>query len=146
MAASALRCSCEPTWFWGGAAPRTNVYVIVAGKLSPEPQCVEGRFIAVSSKAMQELLNAKTRGDLLQVFLLTRLTGGRFAVTSAPEELPVNPDATRFNPEEMRRLFDAGCVRAAGGTAWRSTPPGVSPEEWSWPRKRSGISSASSRA
>lgn len=113
---------------------RTNVYVIVAGKLSSEPRSVERRLIAVSGESLQKLLTAQTRGDLLRTFLLTRLTGGHFAVTSVPQELAVTQDNTRFNMDEMRNLFDAGYARATDGTAWRSTPPGVSPEEWAWPR------------
>jgi predicted acylesterase/phospholipase RssA len=112
----------------------TNIYVIVAGKLSLELRRVESRFIAVSGEALQELLNTQTRSDLLQTFLLTRLTGGRFAIASVPPELPVSQDGTRFNTEEMRRLFDAGYERASSGAAWLSTPPGVSPGEWSRPR------------
>ncbi len=113
---------------------RTNTYVIAAGKLSLEPRCVSRRFIAVSGEALHELLNAQTRDDLLRVFLLTRLTGGCFAVTSVPQELPVDPNPTRFNPVEMRRLFDVGYEQAVRGEAWRPTPPGVNPDEWPWPR------------
>jgi predicted patatin/cPLA2 family phospholipase len=111
-----------------------NTYVITAGKLFFEPKCISRRFIAVSGEAFNELLNAQTRNDLYRVFLFTRLNGGCFAVTSVPQALPEDPNATRFDPVEMRRLFDVGYERAVKGTAWRPTPPGVNPDEWIWPR------------
>jgi hypothetical protein len=111
---------------------KANVYTIVAGKLSSESRYVYRRFISVFDASVQELLESRTRSDLLRVFLLSRLTGGRFAVASIPQEQRVDPDATRFDPEEMKRLFEAGHDRAVIG--WRSTPPGVNPEEWLLPR------------
>lgn len=112
----------------------TNVFVLVAGKLAPEANAVQRRILSVSSSALYGLTSAQTQSDLLKVFLLTRLTGGNFAVASVPQELQVNRDSTRFEPEEMRRLFDAGVEHAASATAWRPTPPAVRPEEWTWPR------------
>lgn len=112
----------------------TNVYVIAAGKLSFESQCVPRWLISVSSKALEEVLNAQTRDDLLRVFLLTRLIGGCFAVASVPQELMGNPDPARFEPVEMRRLFAVGYEQVVRGVAWHATPPGVNSKEWVWPR------------
>jgi hypothetical protein len=115
----------------------TNVFVLVAGQLTPPPRCVENRFTRISYEAFRDLLETKTHDDLLRIFLLTKLTGGRFAVTWVPQDFPVNPNVARFEPKEMRQLFDSGCARAASGAAWRTTPPGVNPREW--PRLRSGV-------
>lgn len=124
----------------------TNVYVIVAGSLSSEPRNVERRLVAVSGESLQKLLIAQTRSDLLRTFLLTRLTGGRFAVTSVPQGLAVAQDSMRFNEGEMKQLFDAGFARAADGTAWRSSPPGVSPDEWAWPRTGTSFNPARAKS
>ncbi len=45
----------------GGGA--TNVYLVMAGKQSPEPRYVKRRFFAVSGVSLQELLESRTRGD-----------------------------------------------------------------------------------
>jgi predicted acylesterase/phospholipase RssA len=127
----------------GGA---TNVYLVIAGKQSPEPRYVKRRFFAVSGASLEELLESRTQGDHYRIFLLCRLAGGRFAVTSIPQELPVDPDSTRFDPTEMGRLFEAGYSRAANGTAWRPTPPGVIPEEWLQPRTGTRFNTPSTRA
>jgi predicted acylesterase/phospholipase RssA len=123
---------------------KANVYTIVAGKLSSESRYVYRRFISVFDASVQELLESRTRSDLLRVFLLSRLTGGRFAVASIPQEQRVDPDATRFDPEEMKRLFEAGYDRAVIG--WRSTPPGVNPEEWLLPRTGTHFKLSSERS
>jgi predicted acylesterase/phospholipase RssA len=112
---------------------RANVYAVVAGKLAPEPRNIDRSFISEFGASVQEMLESRTRGDLVRVFLLSRLMGGRFAVTSIPQDLQVDPDATHFDPEAMGRLFEAGYAQAAKG--WRSAPPGINPEEWPRPRK-----------
>jgi predicted acylesterase/phospholipase RssA len=109
-----------------------NVYAIVAGKLSPESRDIRRRFDSVFGASVQEMLESRTRGDLIRVFLLSRLAGSRFAVTAVPQDLSVNPDVTRFEPEDMMLLFRAGYARAV--TGWSPTPPGVNPEEWLRPR------------
>jgi hypothetical protein len=111
----------------------TNVYAIVAGKLSPEPRQVNRQFISVFGASIQEMLDNRTQGDLLRIFLLSRLTGGRFAVAAIPKEFSIDPDATRFEPAEMKKLFEEGVAQASKG--WRFSPPGVNPEEWPRPRK-----------
>lgn len=114
----------------GGAIP--NVYTIIAGKLSPEPRYVHRRLISVFGASVQEMLESRTRGDLSRVFLLSRMMGGRFAFTSIPQDLQVDPDSTHFDPVDMRRLFEAGYAQAAN--EWRSAPPWIHPEEWPQPR------------
>jgi len=39
-----------------------------------------------------------------------------------------------FDQKEMRRLYEAGRVSAAGGRCWRDTPPGSEPNEQTIPR------------
>ena len=112
----------------------TSVHVIVAGKLSPPHRGVESRLTTVSFEALRDLLEAKTLDDVQRVFLLTRLTGGRFALTSVPPDFPANLNAARFEPEEMRQLFRSGYTLAASGVAWQSLPPGIHPKDWTWPR------------
>ena len=56
-------------------------------------------------------------------------------VTSGSYRLSRNP--IRFDPDEMRQLFDAGYQFALSGRPWRNTPPGVEPHEQRLPR--SGI-------
>jgi predicted acylesterase/phospholipase RssA len=111
---------------------KTNVYTIVAGKLSPEVRQVHRRFISEFGASVQEMLESRTHGDLVKVFLLSRLIGGSFAVTSIPPEIEVDPDVTRFDPVDMRKLFYAGYARVGNG--WRPIPPGVKPDEWLQPR------------
>jgi predicted acylesterase/phospholipase RssA len=113
---------------------KANVYTVVAGKLSPEPRAIKRNFISEFQASVQEMLESRTKGDLFKIFLLSRLIGGTFAVTSIPQDLQVDPDATHFDTQDMRRLFEAGVAQAA--TGWRPSPPGVDPREW--PRPRTG--------
>lgn len=113
---------------------QTNVYVVVAGRLSSTPQSVKPRLLAISEGSLQKLLVTQTRTDLLRTYLLTRLVGGRFAVASVPPALAISPDSTTFDLKDMRQLYDAGYQQAKDGKAWNPLPPGVDPEEWTWPR------------
>jgi predicted acylesterase/phospholipase RssA len=114
----------------GGA----NVYALVAGKLYPDPGHVQRRLLSVSGQSLSTVLQARAEGDLMRLFLMATLSGGKFQLASVPEDTPVSVNMLDFDPVIMRKLFQIGYTFAARGEPWRDTPPGVEPDEQRLPR------------
>jgi predicted acylesterase/phospholipase RssA len=116
------------------AATGTTVHAIVAGKLRPEGRPVERRFLRVSGESLAAMLQARLEGDLLKVYVQSRHAGAAFRLTGVPEEVPLDANWMGLDGPALRRLFDAGYEVGAGGTAWRTEPPGLRPEDQPTPR------------
>lgn len=123
-----------------GGAPETqpvegaNVYAIVAGKIYAEPGRVQKALFSVTGQSLLTVLQARSDGDLMRLFLMATLSGGRFQLASVPQDMPVGANALDFEPATMRSLFDVGYKFAAAGHDWRNTPPGAEPDEQTLPR------------
>ena len=111
-----------------------NVYAIVAGKIYAEPGRVQKALFSVTGQSLLTVLQARSDGDLMRLFLMATLSGGRFQLASVPQDMPVGANALDFEPATMRKLFDAGYKFAAAGRDWRNTPPGAEPDEQTLPR------------
>jgi predicted acylesterase/phospholipase RssA len=113
-----------PNWLAG-----SDLYILVAGKLYPDPSPVRSRSLAIAGSAISTILYDQTRSDLHKLFLLSLVTGMNYHMSVIPKDLPAPISATSFDPEEMTRLFEAGAAWARGNPAWRNTPPGAEPGE-----------------
>jgi len=87
---------------------RSNLYVVVAGKIYADPDGVRPRTLRVALAALGSLLYATTRGDLSQLYNYTVLTGMNYYVSAVPQEFETPDDAFEFNPADMTRLFNVG--------------------------------------
>jgi hypothetical protein len=112
----------------------SDAYVIVAGKLYADPTCTDQRTLKIGESALTSVLYSQTRGELFRIYTLCLLGGMNYHLAAVPEDVKIGANAMDFNPTEMRRLYDAGVAAAAGGRAWRDTPPGGEPQEQSRPR------------
>lgn len=111
----------------------SRIYVIVAGKHFPDPQCVNDTAIKVASRALNALTHAQTRNDLVRIYTLTLLTGMDFRVTAIPQEMKIG-DTMMFEPTEMRRLYNCGFELARKSQAWADVPPVLDASQQSIPR------------
>jgi hypothetical protein len=120
----------------GGRRPLagSNAYVIIAGKLYADPSCTDRRTVPIGESSLRSLLSSQTRGELFRIYALCLLGGMSFHLAALPEDFKIDGDAMTFDPQEMRRLYDAGYALATGGQAWRATPPGAEPQEQTRPR------------
>jgi predicted acylesterase/phospholipase RssA len=107
----------------------SNVYVIVAGKLYPDPEPVQPRFLSIVNSSVSALLHAQTRGDLYEVYALALATGMNYHVAAVPQEARAPASSTTFEPAAMSRLYEAGRRQAALPELWRTVPPGTRPGE-----------------
>ena len=94
-----------PTRF---ALYRSNLFVVVAGKIYADPEGVRPRTLRLALAALGSLLYATTRGDLAQLYNYTVLTGMNYFVSAIPPEFDAPDDSFEFDPAEMTRLFDLG--------------------------------------
>jgi hypothetical protein len=111
-------------WLYG-----SDMYVLVAGKMYPDPKPVKPRTIAIAGNAISTIVYDQTRSDLNKLFLLSAVTGMNYNVSVIPADLDTPLESTTFSPGEMTRLFNAGYQWAARGPRWRVTPPGYEPGE-----------------
>lgn len=120
----AERDALPPGWLYG-----SDVYVLVAGKMYPDPTPVKARAISIASSAVSTVIYDQTRSDLHKLFLLSTMTGMGYNVSVIPRDLDSPLESTDFDPKEMSRLFGAGYTWAVSGPRWRITPPGYEPGE-----------------
>jgi predicted acylesterase/phospholipase RssA len=107
----------------------SDLYILVAGKMYPDPAPVRARSFPIASTAISTVLYDQTRSDLHKLFLLTILTGMNYNLSVIPKDVPAPTESTSFDPAEMTRLFDAGAEWARTHPKWRDTPPGYEPGE-----------------
>lgn len=123
-------------------AEGANVYAIVAGKIYPDPGRVQQALFSVADQSLATVLQARSDGDLMRLFLMATLSGGKFQLAAVPQDMRVGANALDFDPVLMRQLFEAGHDFAFSGRPWRNTPPGLEPDEQRLPR--SGVFFATS--
>lgn len=112
----------------------SDVYVILAGKLYGDPECVEPRIKSIASNALSSLTYAQARNDMIRIWSLCRLTGMGYHSTSIPLDFAAPTDSLDFRPEPMQRMFAEGMRHGMSPRSWRTTPPGTEPHEQWIPR------------
>lgn len=118
------RDSLPTGWLYG-----SDMYILVAGKMYPDPAPVKPRTFAIASSAISTIVYDQTRSDLHKLFLLSAMTGMSYNVSVTPRDVVVPESSTEFDPAEMTRLFNEGVRWAQSGPPWRITPPGNEPGE-----------------
>jgi predicted acylesterase/phospholipase RssA len=118
------RAKLPPGWLYG-----SDVYILVAGKMYPDPTPVKPRSLAIAGNAVSTIVYDQTRSDLHKLFLHTAILGMNYNVSVIPRDLQSPLASTDFDPAEMSRLFGAGYEWAVSGMKWRITPPGFEPGE-----------------
>ena len=126
----------EPSMIQPGRLPLvgSNAYIIIAGKMYPEPECVKRRALKIAGKSLAALTSAQTRADVARIYTLSLLTGMQLHVAAIPEKFPADKDSLNFDPFKMRQLYEEGYRLAASNQAWRNTPQVVDPSQQSFPR------------
>lgn len=112
-----------------GLPAGSNVYILTAGKLYPDPLPDKARFLTLFYSNVTCSLSALYRADLTKIFALCMSTRSKFFVMSLPQNFPGTGGALAFNPENMQKLYNVGYKMAVCGINWRTTPPGVPEDE-----------------
>jgi hypothetical protein len=112
-----------------GLPPGSNVYVLTAGKIYPDPLKDRAGFLSLFYSNITCSLSALYRADLFKIYALCVSTRSKFHLIAMAQDVPGDPSSLVFNPEEMLRIYKLGYGLAVGGINWRYTPPGVPEDE-----------------
>jgi hypothetical protein len=105
-----------------GTASTTNVYIIIAGKLFADTSRVKPRVLNVLGNAATGILYSHCRGEIANLYHLSKIAGANFHLTALPQEFTGDAAGLSFDPKVMNDLFDAG--RTAGARSdWLPAPP-----------------------
>jgi predicted acylesterase/phospholipase RssA len=103
----------------------SDLYVVVAGKLYADPEPVKARALKIAGASVSSLIYAETRVELVKLYTTAMIAGMNYHLAAIPPEFPAPSDSTKFDPADMRRLFEEGRRQALTGSAWRNNPPGT---------------------
>lgn len=103
----------------------SDVYAIVAGKLYADAEVIRRRSLRIAGTSVSSVIYAQTRGDLVRIWTICKLTGMNFHMAALGAEFKIPLPATKFEPEEMIKMFNEGVRQIQSGDTWRKTPPGV---------------------
>ena len=107
----------------------SNLYLVIAGKLYPDPQPVRLRALSIASTSISSLLYASGRAEAYRLFTLSVFTGMNYYQTTVPPDFPALSSSVKFDPKVMTRLFEIGRERMRAGDVWRRHPPGLEKAE-----------------
>ena len=105
-----------------GYSPRRRMYVIRNGKLTPEWQKVEPKTLKIASRAISTVTKFQGKGDIVQLYGLSRRDKIDFNLASIPAAFDV-PAKEPFDQAQMSALFDVGYEAARRGYRWMKAPP-----------------------
>lgn len=118
----------------GRVPAKTDVYVLISGKLEADGPPVRRRFMSVTLESINGVFRARHRADLDRIAQIARQAGANFGYAAMAEDTPTATTAMSFDPKLMRQLFDAGYEFAHSGPKWDRRPPGLDPEDSALPR------------
>jgi predicted acylesterase/phospholipase RssA len=110
-----------------GPQKKKAVYLLVNGKLSlkaPVDAAVKPTVLEISKRSIAELMRGLTYKTIYQAYVTARQARSAFRITYVPDDELEIDDALRFNPSEMKRLFEVGRkVGSNPSVGWQTEPP-----------------------
>lgn len=113
------------TFMMQGPYRQKNVYILVNGplKLRTIASTVPANVAGIARKSITELLRGLMYKQIYQIYVTVQRAGANFNLLYIPDDIPETKDPLEFNPDEMRKLFEAGRAFARSGKAWYREPP-----------------------
>jgi hypothetical protein len=84
------------------------VDVLLAGELESDTDPAPRRPLVRALDGPEAVLNTRTLVDLDRVLLTARAAGVTTRIAAIPTNLMVDTAVSRFDPEPLRRLYEAG--------------------------------------
>jgi predicted acylesterase/phospholipase RssA len=101
---------------------RQSIFVIQNNALTPPYDPVERSLPGIAGRTVSTLIRAQSAGDLTRIWLAAERAGADFHLAFVPPGLGA-ASATDFDPETMRRLYEAAFDAARNGMDWLRDPP-----------------------
>jgi predicted acylesterase/phospholipase RssA len=109
-----------------GPQKRKSIYMLVNGKLSlkaPTTEPVQATVLEISKRSILELMRGLTYKTIYQAYVTTRQARSDFRILYVPDDVHDIEDGLRFDPKEMKRLFDVGVDIGRQPASWQNEPP-----------------------
>ena len=108
-----------------GPYRRKNVYIVMNGsmKLRDSKSAVPADVVGIAKKSITELLRGLSYKTIYQAYVTVRLAGASFNIAYIPDDGPEAADPLKFDPMEMRKMYEIGQALGRSGKAWHSEPP-----------------------
>lgn len=115
-----------------GPQKKKSVYMLVNGKLSlkaPAKAPVQATVLDISKRSIYELMRGLTYKTIYQGYVATRQSRGDFRILYVPDNEQDIEDGLRFDPKEMKRLFEIGVELGRQPSRWQNEPPRLETHE-----------------
>jgi len=101
-----------------------DFYVIYNGRLADPPRAVTNGIVAIAGTSIFTMMNSSMQSILLRAYFGARTHGYRFNMVQIPADVDVGGNPLAFDPEQMRRGFDAGhALGRQQPNSWEHEPP-----------------------
>lgn len=107
----------------------SNLYLIIAGKLYPDPAPVRMRALNIAGNSISSLLHSSARAEVYRLFTYSILTGMNYNLAAVSKDFPTLSTSVKFDPVEMSKLFEEGRRQILSGSAWQKHPQGMEKSE-----------------
>jgi hypothetical protein len=108
------------------AGPRSlagsQVFIIMAGKLYADPECVNPRLTDIAGAAVKSLVHSEARNELIKIWTQCQLSGMDYQLSAIPQSARIPADGLSFDPAGMRMLYNLGYCNGLRHI-WTTSPP-----------------------
>ena len=113
------------TFMLQGPYRKKSIYVLVNGplKLRTAASIVPANVAGIAKKSITELLRGLMYKNIYQIYVTVQRAGAQFNLMYIPDDIPETKDPLEFEPDEMRKLFEAGRAFGRSGRPWHREPP-----------------------
>ncbi len=105
------------------AGAKSDIYVIINGRLEPEFDLAQNNTLSIVEKSFTTASRARSRATLASTYAFTRANGIGFNLAYIDEGAPNTSNARGFDTAYMRNLYERGYEAGRSGTFWRKNVP-----------------------
>jgi predicted acylesterase/phospholipase RssA len=106
-----------------GQTGRGAIYVIVNGSATVPPEAVPEALSPIAGDTLNAILAGRMDTTLVLAYLGARIHDYDFNLLSLPPDVPISGKPLAFDPDEMRRVFEAGYRLGRAPNPWLQRPP-----------------------
>lgn len=104
-------------------AGKTDIYVIINGRLEPEFDVAQNNTLSIVERSFTTASRARSRATLAATYAFTRGSGMGFNLTYIDEAAPNTTTARGFDTGYMRQLYERGRETGRTGSFWQKNVP-----------------------
>ena len=112
----------------GSLQPKSRVFVIVNGKLSPDASYTSDITLSIVARSFQTSVKANTRNAMIATYDFCRRNNWEFNATSIDTSRLTTVDPTGFDTDYMKSLYAYGRAKGHSGRGFQSNLDGLKGE------------------